>query len=87
MLFLDPPYASNFAEATLAALTRRSILAPQGVVIWQHAVRHEVPSTVLGLLQRKSRRYGETQLSLYTASWDTQESLSSGGIEGEDPRG
>ena len=73
MLFLDPPYASDLAEVTLAALADaalagRRILAPHGVLIWQHTARRAIPQTVLDLPLWKSRRYGSTQLSLYALS-------------------
>jgi len=67
MLFLDPPYASDLAEVTLTALVERRILATHGVLIWQHMVRRAVLPMVLELPLWKSRRYGNTQLSLYTA--------------------
>ena len=73
MLFLDPPYASDLAEVTLvaladAALAGRRILAAHGVLIWQHTARRAIPQMVLDLPLWKSRRYGNTQLSLYTLS-------------------
>lgn len=67
MLFLDPPYASDLAEVTLAALAERRILAAHGVCIWQHMARRVIPPMVLDLPLWKSRRYGSTQLSLYAA--------------------
>ena len=68
MLFLDPPYASDLAEVTLTALLERRILAAHGVLIWQHMACRAVPPMVLELPLWKSRRYGNTQLSLYAAS-------------------
>jgi 16S rRNA (guanine966-N2)-methyltransferase len=65
MLFLDPPYASDLGEQTLAAIGGSSLLAPQGVVIWQHAARRLAPVLMPGLALRQSRRYGNTQLSFY----------------------
>jgi 16S rRNA (guanine(966)-N(2))-methyltransferase RsmD len=67
MLFLDPPYASDLAEVTLTALVERRILAAHGILIWQHMARRAVPPMVLELPLWKSRRYGNTQLSLYAA--------------------
>ncbi len=66
VVFLDPPYASALAEATLEALVQRDLLALQGILIWQHLARKSVPSAVLGRPLWKSRRYGNTQLSFYT---------------------
>jgi len=68
MLFLDPPYASDLAEVTLVALAEHRILAAHGVLIWQHRARRVVPQTVLDLPLWKSRRYGNTQLTLYAPS-------------------
>lgn len=69
MLFLDPPYDSDLAEQTLAALEPLALLAPCGMVIWQHAVRHQVPQEIrIGsrcCLGGQSRRYGDTQVSIF----------------------
>lgn len=67
MLFLDPPYASGLAEVTLAALAMHCPLAADGLLIWQHAARQAVLPQVLDRSLWKTRRYGNTQLSLYTA--------------------
>lgn len=65
IIFLDPPYASDLAEQTFDALSRHAVLAPHGMVIWQHAVQHLAPTRVMGLSLWQRRRYGDTQLSLY----------------------
>jgi 16S rRNA (guanine(966)-N(2))-methyltransferase RsmD len=79
MLFLDPPYASDLAEATLAALAEVQFLAAHGVVIWQHAARRRVPDVVLGRPCWRRRRYGETQLSLYALQHGTAPAATCGG--------
>ena len=70
ILFLDPPYASELAEQTLTALAPRPLLAPEAIVVWQHAVWHQVPQEVLGrrCLGGKPRRYGDTQVSIFACS-------------------
>jgi 16S rRNA (guanine966-N2)-methyltransferase len=68
VLFLDPPYASDLAEKTLRALEGSALLAPHGMVVWQHAARHPVPPVALQRALWQRRHYGETQLSLYTSS-------------------
>ena len=65
IVFLDPPYASNLAEKTLDVLSRHVLLAPHGMVIWQHAVQHLAPAMVLGLSLWQRHRYGDTHLSFY----------------------
>ena len=65
VLFLDPPYASDLAEATLITLNDCSLLAPDGLVVWQHAVRRQLPVPP-GYTLWQSKRYGSTQLSFLT---------------------
>ena len=67
VLFLDPPYASDLAEAMLITLDDCGLLAPQGLIVWQHAVRHE-PLALPGYTLWQSKRYGNTQLSFLTAA-------------------
>jgi 16S rRNA G966 N2-methylase RsmD len=67
ILFLDPPYASDLAEITLAALAERPLLAARGVLVWQHMARRGIAHMVLERPLWKSRRYGTTQLSFYAA--------------------
>jgi 16S rRNA (guanine966-N2)-methyltransferase len=67
IMFLDPPYASELAEDTLATLTARPLLAAHGVLVWQHRARRVIPHMVLERPLWKSRCYGNTQLSLYAA--------------------
>lgn len=67
MVFLDPPYISDLAEVTLDGLASCGLLAAQGILIWQHWTQKVVPPFVLDRPLWKSRRYGNTQLSLYAA--------------------
>ena len=65
IIFLDPPYASHLAPATLDAVGERGILAPDGLIIWQHAAQnqpHASPRHNLVI----AKRYGNTQLSFLT---------------------
>jgi 16S rRNA G966 N2-methylase RsmD len=67
ILFLDPPYASDLAEVTLAALAECHLLAAHGILVWQCMARRTMPPMVLERPLWKSRPYGNTQLSLYAA--------------------
>ena len=62
VLFLDPPYASKLAEATLSTLPAHDLLTAHGLIVWQHAVRRE-PLTLPSYTLWQSKRYGNTQLS------------------------
>ena len=65
VIFLDPPYASDLAQATLTALDEHGLLAPDGLIVWQHAVQRE-PHVLLQYELLLSKRYGNTQLSFLT---------------------
>ena len=67
LVFLDPPYASELAEATLEVLVHHDLLAAQGILIWQHLARKSIPPTALDRPLWKSHRYGSSQLSFYAA--------------------
>ena len=62
VIFMDPPYASDVAPATLGALHERGLLSCDGLIVWQHAAlraAHTLPRHELLL----TRRYGNTQLT------------------------
>jgi 16S rRNA (guanine966-N2)-methyltransferase len=89
ILFLDPPYASDLAEITIAALAERPLLAAHGVLVWQHMACRAIPHMVLERPLWKSRRYGTTQLSLYAACATPPEvdgSAGQGNAEGREGR-
>ena len=65
IIFLDPPYADVTAPAfasTLAAAA--ALLLPEGVLVLEHASSDEPPD-IPALDLDRSRRHGDTTLSLY----------------------
>ena len=62
VLFLDPPYASDLAEATLSTLNDHDLLTAHSLIVWQHGARREL-SALAGYTLWQNRRYGNTQLS------------------------
>lgn len=65
IVFLDPPYAEvktpGFASAIAAAA---ALLAPGGVLVLEHASADDPPD-IAALAPDRSRRHGDTMLSLY----------------------
>lgn len=59
--FLDPPYADP-VEPALAALVRRSWLAPGATVVVERPAREPAPGWPAGLTAVKDRRYGQSRL-------------------------
>lgn len=71
IVFLDPPYADvkTAAFATILA-TAATLVAPEGALVLEHASTDEAP-VIPGLELDRSRRYGDTTLSLYRAPSST----------------
>jgi 16S rRNA (guanine(966)-N(2))-methyltransferase RsmD len=68
VVFLDPPYAEVRLPAFSGILEKAgAALAPGGVLVLEHASADEAPA-IVGLALDRSRRYGDTTLSLYGRS-------------------
>jgi 16S rRNA (guanine(966)-N(2))-methyltransferase RsmD len=67
LVFLDPPYAAAELEGALATLIRAKILAPGARVIVESS-RHEPFGAVPGLVERRRRRYGDTEITQLEAA-------------------
>lgn len=65
--FLDPPYGEGWIARTLAELDAAELITPGGWVVVEHGRREPAAPTVGRLVQRLSRRYGDTEISVYEA--------------------
>jgi len=65
LIFLDPPYARERESPGREDSRLADLLAPGGLVIWQHGKREQPPDAWSGLEKKRSRTYGETTLSFY----------------------
>ena len=66
IVFLDPPYAYNRTVEIIFALLEHGIIAPGGVLIWQHSAK-TVPGPSYGDLKSDSTRfYGDTGITFFT---------------------
>ena len=66
IVFLDPPYATDDGERTLAVLGGGALLAPDGLVIAQHLTKRPFQNS--GVLRAfRDRRFGETTLTFFRA--------------------
>lgn len=68
LILADPPYASEQLTPLLASLASDGLLREGGIVIFEHASRVPPPEGVSGLILSKSRRHGDTTLSMYEMS-------------------
>jgi len=68
VIFLDPPYGSPLAHATLARLADALLVAPGGVVVVQNFTKAALPAEPGRLVAFKHRRFGETSLTFFRAA-------------------
>lgn len=67
LVLADPPWAlvdTGEAPRALGELAEQGALAPEAVVVLEHAAR-SAPPTVQQLIQEETRRYGDTALTFY----------------------
>ncbi len=62
LVFLDPPYNDEGAE-DLMGVPR--LLAPGGMVVYEHGSRYNPPERPAGLLMSERRVYGDSAVALY----------------------
>ena len=67
LLFLDPPYSSGLAEATLQELTSSNIVDDEAVVVIEHYRKRVIPQKAGNLKLIRKEQYGDTMLSFYRA--------------------
>lgn len=63
IIFLDPPYSDEGAEETLMESAR--LLAPGGMVVFEHGSRYNPPERPGGLRMAERRVYGDSAIALY----------------------
>ena len=67
IVFLDPPYADVATPAFASVLAgAAALVAPEGALVLEHASTDEPPA-IPGLEVDRTRRYGDTTVTLYTA--------------------
>ena len=65
IIFLDPPYKSEFYLSALDAIKETGILNEGGVVVCEHAEKDELPDSYNGFTKIKEKRYGSIGVCLY----------------------
>ncbi|MCH8993516.1 MAG: 16S rRNA (guanine(966)-N(2))-methyltransferase RsmD [Chloroflexi bacterium] len=65
LLLADPPYDDDGAIAALESIASSPLLAPQATLVYEHGRRREPPEALGPLRLNWSRRYGDTQVSIY----------------------
>ena len=66
IVFLDPPYKSNFYIKALDLIDKYHILSEQGIVICEHAREDSLPNEIGSLAVSDTRKIGTVQFTFYT---------------------
>jgi 16S rRNA (guanine(966)-N(2))-methyltransferase RsmD len=64
IIFLDPPYNKGFIEPVLDAISKRGILAEDGVIMLE-SDSTDMHESVDGLVIDRQRKYGRTYITIY----------------------
>jgi 16S rRNA (guanine966-N2)-methyltransferase len=65
LVFLDPPYADEHADAALVRLGERGLIDEGSVVVYEHSRRRQPPPTCAPLTLRVTRCHGDTCITIY----------------------
>ena len=68
VIFVDPPYKSDFYNVVLEEIDKRELLSSDGWVICEHAATDELPQTVGALTLFDCRKMGTVKFSFYKRS-------------------
>jgi 16S rRNA (guanine(966)-N(2))-methyltransferase RsmD len=65
-IFADPPYEKGFVREIFQYLGEGEMISSDGVAIFQHSVREDIPGTLTGtFMLTDQRRYGDTRISFF----------------------
>ena len=67
LTFVDPPYDMDPWELVMEGIDGGGLLNEGALVVLEHNHRNEMAETYGKLIQVKSRRYGDTAISMYRA--------------------
>lgn len=65
IVFLDPPYASDFAAKAVGLLLERGLLSDRAVVVLEHDREQADTDRLLAAFTKKTYRYGKTFVTFY----------------------
>ncbi len=65
LLLADPPYDDEAAPVVLERIARARLVGSDATLLFEHSRRREPPKELGTLRLAWSRRYGDTQVSIY----------------------
>ena len=65
VIFVDPPYKSNFYNVVLSEVDRLQLLSDDGWIVCEHSATDELPQSVGNLTLFDCRKMGSVKFSFY----------------------
>ena len=65
LFFLDPPYESELLERAMGSISKRDLLAEDGIIVAEHRKDLVLPETLAGFTKVREKKYGIVVLSLF----------------------
>ncbi|WP_127531846.1 16S rRNA (guanine(966)-N(2))-methyltransferase RsmD [Paenibacillus kobensis] len=66
LVFLDPPYRMTNMDELLGELAANGLLEQEATIVVEHDAAHVYPEQFGGFEQRRSVKYGDTAVTIYT---------------------
>ena len=66
LVMMDPPYLITALEAIVTRISQKGILKTTGLLVIEHSRRQELEESYGSLSLVRSRRYGDTSVSIYS---------------------
>lgn len=66
IIFLDPPYAKGLIIPCIQEIENNLLLRSEGMIVVEHDPEDRLPEMIGKLHKRKDRRYGNTNISIYS---------------------
>ena len=70
LVLIDPPYEADPWKGIMTQLDEGGVLEQDAIVVAEHSSRLELAPVYGGLVRARSRRYGDTSVSVYTLGRD-----------------
>ena len=66
LVYLDPPYKSDFAVKSLRILAEKGLLNPEAIVVVEHEMQNDLQNIPECYIIKKSRKYGIAYVDVLT---------------------
>jgi 16S rRNA (guanine966-N2)-methyltransferase len=73
LVLADPPYYDDAAAATVDAIASSRLISDGGVLVYEHHRNVEVRASIDAMALYRSRRHGDTVVSIYERRADDEE--------------